>query len=70
MPLVRRLYTPAIICGQFWPLLIPTLLIEGYSKNSNVNAFTVFKTSGSDVIFAHSCSLVDIKPPEVLNLLF
>ena len=62
MPLVRSLYTPEIICGKVWPLLVQTLLIQVSSKNSNINPFTVSKSSGPNVIFAHSCSFVDIKP--------
>ena len=54
-----NLFTSDIICGEFWLFFIPTLLVEGSSKDS----FTVCKISGSDVVFAHSCSLVEIYPP-------
>ena len=73
MPFFRSLFTSNIICGEFWPLFIPTLLliptlsIEGSSKKSSVNPCTVSKISGSDVIFAHSFSLVEIQPPLIFS---
>ena len=63
MPFFKSLFTSDIICIEFWPLFIPTFLIEGFSKKSFVNPFTVCKISGFDVIFAHSFSLVEIQPP-------
>ena len=63
MPFFRSLFTSDIICEDFWPLFIPTLLIESSSKKSSANPFTVCKISGSDVIFAHFFSLAEIQPP-------
>ena len=60
IPFLRSLFTFDIICRQFWPLFIPTLSIEGSSKTSSLNSFTI---SGSYVIFAHSYSLVEIQTP-------
>ena len=58
----RSLFTSDIICGEFGSLIIPTLLTEGSSKNSSANPFYVCKISGSDLIFDHSCSLVELQP--------